>query len=429
MIQTEKFYRFLDNSTSPFFVIKNSSEILDKAGFKCLSFEEDWSLQKGGSYYIKLYDTALFAFRVGKSVSDDIILRMAAAHTDFPSFRVKPNPEMREKGYIRLNTESYGGMVLSSWFDRPLSISGKVSLRSEQLFLPKEVLIDIKKPLMVIPNLAIHLNREVNNGVEINKQKDVLPILGMADDEDIHNYFKNYLAQHLNVSAEDILDYDLFIYNLDKAYPAGVSDEFICAPRLDDLSSVYALIQGIINQVDDKDIHMICLFDNEEIGNRTKQGSASLFTTMLLEKIFQTLGKGRMELYEVLHRSFILSVDVAQAYHPNYPAKFDPTNTAELNKGVAIKIDTAQRYAYDTGAIAILQQLCEEYKIPYQKFVNRSDATAGGTMGPVISTQLPARTVDIGVPLLAMHSAVETMGTKDLDSIIRLMEAFFSAER
>lgn len=428
MTQTEKFYEFLDNSTSPFYVVKNSSEILDRAGFKYLCFEEPWSLQKGGSYYIKLYDTALFAFKVGKSVSEDMILRIAAAHTDFPSFRIKPNPEMREKGYIRLNTECYGGMILSSWFDRPLSISGKVSLRSEQLFKPKEVLIYIKKPLMVIPNLAIHLNREVNNGVEINKQKDVLPILGMAD-EDIHNYFKNYLAQHLDVSAEDILDYDLFIYNMDKACTVGALDEFICSPRLDDLSSVYALIQGIISRVNDKDIHMICLFDNEEIGNRTKQGSASLFTTMLLEKIFQSLGKNRIELYEALYRSFILSVDVAQAYHPNYGAKFDPTNTAELNKGIAFKIDTAQRYAYDSGAIAILQQLCEDYNIPYQKFVNRSDATAGGTMVPVISTQLPARTVDIGVPLLAMHSAMETMGAKDLDSIIRLMEAFFSAKR
>ncbi len=428
MIQTEKFYKFLDNSTSPFYVVKNTSEILDRAGFKCLSFEEPWNLQKAGSYYIKLYDTALFAFRLGKSLSEDMILRIAAAHTDFPSFRIKPNPEMREKGYIRLNTESYGGMVLSSWFDRPLSVSGKVSLRSQHLFKPKEVLVDIKKPLMVIPNLAIHLNRKVNYGVEINKQKDVLPIMGTAD-EDIHNYFKNHLARHLDVSADDILDYDLFIYNLDKACTVGASDEFICAPRLDDLSSVYALIQGIISQVNDNDIHMICLFDNEEIGNRTKQGSASLFITMLLEKIFQSLGKSRMELYEAVHRSLILSVDVAQAYHPNYGTKFDPTNTAELNKGIAFKIDTAQRYAYDTGAIAILQQLCEEYKIPYQKFVNRSDATAGGTMGPVISTQLPARTVDIGVPLLAMHSAVETMGAKDLDSLIRLMEAFFTAER
>lgn len=428
MTQMENFYSFLDNSTSPFYVIKNSSEILEGAGFKYLSFEEPWSLQKGGSYYIKLYDTALFAFKVGESLSDDMILRMAAAHTDFPSFRIKPNPEMREKGYIRLNTESYGGMVLSTWFDRPLSISGKVALRSKELFKPKEVLVNIKKPLMVIPNLAIHLNREVNNGVEINKQKDVLPIMGMAD-EDIHNYFKNHLAQHLDVLAEDILDYDLFIYNLDKACTVGASDEFICSPRLDDLSSVYALIQGITGRVDDKDIHMICLFDNEEIGNRTKQGSASSFITMLLEKMFQSLGRSRMDLYEVLHRSFILSADVAQAYHPNYGGKFDPTNIAELNKGIAIKIDTAQRYAYDSGAVAILQQLCENYDIPYQKFVNRSDATAGGTMGPVISTQLPARTLDIGVPLLAMHSAMETMGAKDLDSIIRLMEAFLSAER
>ena len=425
---TEKFFEFLNQSTSPFYVVKNSSEILDSAGFTSLSFEEPWALKEGGSYYISLYDTALFAFKIGKNINDDMMLRMAAAHTDFPSFRIKPSPEMKEKGYLRLNTESYGGMILSSWFDRPLSISGKVALRNDQLFKAKEVLVDFKKPLMVIPNLAIHLNREVNKGVEINKQKDVLPIMGMSD-ENLHNYFQSLLAEQLDVPVEDILDYDLFIYNLDQAYKVGRKEEFICSPRLDDLSSVYALLHGIVGETSDKDIHMICLFDNEEIGNRTKQGSASWFTSMLLEKIFQSLGKDRMALYETLHRSLILSVDVAQAYHPNFSSKYDPTNIAELNKGFAFKIDTAQRYAYDTGAIAMLQQLCDLHDIPYQKFVNRSDATAGSTMGPVISTQLPVRTVDIGVPLLAMHSATETMGTKDLESILRLMEVFFSSDR
>ena len=208
-----------------------------------------------------------------------------------------------------------------------------------------------------------------------------------------------------------------------------MNEEFISSPRLDDLSSAFALLQGIISEVCDKDIHMVCLYDNEEIGNRTKQGSASQFTTMLLEKLFDSLGKNRINLYEIMQRSTILSVDVAQAYHPNFSSKYDPTNVAELNKGVVFKIDTAQRYAFDTGAVAILQQLCDEYDIAYQKFVNRSDATAGSTMGPVLSTQLPVRTVDIGVPLLAMHSAVETMGTKDLESIVRLMEVYFMADR
>lgn len=426
-IQNE-FMNFIDASTSPFLVVQNSCELLEKAGFDRLNFEEPWDLRKGGSYYITLYDTTLYAFHIGSELSDDFMLRMAAAHTDFPSFRIKPNPEMREKGYLRLNTENYGSMILSSWFDRHLSISGKVALKSDQIFKPKEVLVDLKKPLLVIPNLAIHLNRDVNKGVEINKQKDVLPLFGTSEDN-LHISLKSILAEELKIPAEDILDYDLFIYNLDQAKTVGLNQDFIVAPRLDDLSSVYAMLKGITHSVCNQDIHMICLFDNEEIGNRTKQGSASQFTTMLLEKLCETLGMTRINLYEVLQRSAMLSIDVAQGYHPNFSGYYDPTNIAELNKGIAFKIDTAQRYAYDTGSIAMIQQLCEEHQIPYQKLTNRSDATVGSTMGPVLSTQLPVRTVDIGVPLLAMHSAMETMGAKDLDSLIQLMEVYFSINR
>lgn len=431
MNNINNFFEFLNNSTSPFYVIKNSCDILDKEGFKSLSIDEPWELEKGGSYYVKLYDTALYAFKIGEDINDtnnDLMLRMAVAHTDFPSFRIKPNAEMKEKGYIKLNTEAYGGLILSSWFDRPLSISGKVSLKSEKTFQPREMLIDFKRSLLVIPNLAIHLNREVNKGVEINKQTDVLPLLGMSD-EKLHNYINTLIAEELDVPVEDILDYDLFIYNTDKACTVGMNNEFICAPRLDDLTSVYGLLQGIIGDVCGKDIHMIALFDNEEIGNRTKQGSASLSTLMLMEKLFDALGRSRIEMYDVFHRSIILSMDVAQAYHPNYTGKFDPTNIAELNKGIVFKIDTLQRYAFDTGAVGMIQQLCEENNIPYQKYTNRSDATAGSTMGPVISTQLPTRTVDMGVAILAMHSAVETMGTKDQESLNRLMRTFFSVSR
>ncbi|NLZ83758.1 MAG: M18 family aminopeptidase [Clostridiales bacterium] len=428
MSTNEKLFKFLNTSTSPFAVIENSGEILEKEGFKLLKFEETWELQQGGSYYVRLYDSTLFAFNIGKDIGNDMMIRMSAAHTDFPCFRVKPNPDMKEKGYLRINTEAYGGMILSSWFDRPLSISGKVALRSKKLFEPNEVLIDVDKPLMVIPNLAIHLNRDVNKGVEINKQKDVLPLLGTSE-ENVHNNILRLLAERLNVPAEEILDYDLYIYNLDKATTVGIDEDFICSPRLDDLSSVYGILEGISGELCTKDIHMACLFDNEEIGNRTKQGSASMFITMLLEKIFDSIGRSRINLYEVLQRSVMLSIDVAQGYHPNYSDKYDPTNIAELNKGIAFKIDTAQRYAFDTGAIAMIQQLCDDNKVAYQKFTNRSDATAGSTMGPVLSTQLPVRTIDIGVPLLGMHSAVETMGSKDMESMIKLMKAYYSSDR
>lgn len=428
MTQLEGFFEYLDQSTSPFQVIKKSTEILEKEGFERLSFDQDWKLEKGGAYYVPLFDTAMYAFKIGKEIDDDLMFRMAAAHTDFPSFRIKPNPEMKEKGYIRLNTEAYGGLILNSWFDRALSISGKVALKSEKTFEPNERLIDFKRPLMVIPNLAIHLNRDVNKGVEVNKQTDVLPLLGMTE-EKAQDYLKGLLAEELQVNQEDILDYDLFIYNTEKAKTVGARNEFICSPRLDDLSSAYALIQGIIGDVCSKDIHMICLFDNEEVGNRTKQGCETQFTTILLEKIFESLGKSRTKLYEAISKSFIISADVAQGFHPNFSSKYDPTNFIELNKGVAIKIDTTQRYAFDAGAVAVLHQLCEKNDIPVQKFVNRSDATAGSTMGPSISTQLPTRTMDIGVPLLAMHSACETIGTKDQESIERLMKAFFESHR
>ena len=422
------FFHYLNNATSPFQVIKNSCELLEQEGFVQLTLDEEWELKKGGAYYLKLFDTSMYAFKIGKELDQDMILRIAAAHTDFPSFRIKPNPEIKDRDFIKLNTEVYGGMILNSWYDRALSISGKVALKSKKVFQTNEVLVDFKRPLMVIPNLAIHLNREVNKGVEINRQTDILPLLGMTE-ESAHNYLKHLLALELEVADEDILDYDLYIYNMEQAKTVGVNGEFICSPRLDDLSSAYALLQGLIGEVCEKDIHMICLFDNEEVGNHTKQGCETGFTNVLLEKFFAAFGKTRTNLFETLSKSFILSADVAQAYHPNFGGKYDPTNKADLNKGVVFKIDTAQRYAFDTGAVAILQQLCEEYEIPYQKFVNRSDATAGGTMGPSISTLLPTRTMDIGVPLLAMHSASETIGTKDQESLIKLMKTYFCANR
>ena len=427
-LDLKNFFRFLDNATSPFQVIRQSMERLEARGFERLYFDRPWDLKKGGAYFLNLYDTTVFAFRIGKEINEDTMLRMAAAHTDFPSFRIKPNAVMKEKSYIRLNTEAYGGMILSSWYDRALSISGKVALKSNKPFEPREILVDLQEPVLVIPNLAIHLNREVNSGVAINKQTDVLPLLGLSEEED-KNYFNELLAGHLNVPIEDILDYDLFIYNLDKASTVGKKQEFICSPRLDDLSSAYALLQGIAGEVCEKDIHIIGLYDNEEIGNRTKQGCETHFTGVLLEKIYEALGMSRIQLYETMMKSFILSADVAQAFHPNYPSKFDPTNRAELGKGIVIKINTAQKYAYDTGAIAILQQLCEANDVKYQKFVNHSDAVGGGTMGPVLSSLLPMKTVDIGVPLLAMHSAVETMGVEDQESIIKLMISYFATER
>ncbi len=426
--KTEELFELISKAVSPFHTVAYACDILEKEGFTKLEFHEKWELKKGGAYYLKLYDTSLFAFRIGRDLDEHMILRMAVAHTDFPAFRIKPSPEMQTNGYQKLNTEVYGGMVLNSWFDRPLSMAGKVTLKSGEIFSPKEVLIDFERPMMVIPGLAIHLNRDINKGVEWNKQKDILPIIGMEEEPE-ESFFHQLIAKELGVCAGDILDFDLYTYNLDKPCCVGMNRELILSPRLDDLVSVHALLHGLKGEVYGGDIHLVAFYDHEEVGSESKQGAATNFTNVLLEKIFESLGYDRIKLYEVLMDSLLVSLDVAHGFHPNFPEKYDPTNLAKLNHGVVIKVDTRQKYAYDTVSVAVIQQICEEHNISYQKFANRSDATCGNTMGPIVSALLPVRAIDLGIPLLSMHSAAETIGEKDQQSMLELMQAFFSIRR
>jgi aspartyl aminopeptidase len=424
----QELIQYINSATSPYQVVEESINKLKAAGFSELNLSNPWTLKEGQGYYVMPYATSLFAFTVGKDFKPGSSIRIAAAHTDHPGFRVKPRTEMISNSYCKLNTEVYGGPILSTWMDRPLSIAGRVALRSEDPFKPVMKTLDIKKPILTIPNMAIHINKDVNKGVELNKQTDTIPLFSMVE-EDIREekFFLKYLAKELNIEVTDILDYDMYIYNQEEGGFVGAKDDFISCPRLDNLTSCWALLKGIITGSRKEGINLIALYDNEEIGSRSKQGADSMLLNILLEKIYDGLGNQKKErLYEALAESLLISVDVAHGIHPNRPEKYDPTNNTKLNEGVVFKIDSNQRYTFDTEAIAIIQQICEAGEIKYQKFVNRSDMPGGGTLGPIISSWLPMKTVDLGIPLLAMHSARELMGTKDQEYLETLMLKFFS---
>ena len=431
---------FIHEAVSPYHAVETSSKWLEREGFESLDFQEKWTLEEGKNYYTKPYATTMFAFSIGKRPGEAAAFHMASSHTDYPCFRIKPNPDMQAKGYYRLNVESYGGLILGSWQDRLLSVAGKVCLKSSEIFKPLVRLVDFKRPLGTIPCLAIHMNREVNKGQELKKQTQMLPIIGMketsmeeGEKKENEEYFVNLLAKELGVEPSEILDFDLYVYNCEDGVVLGAENDFISAPRLDNLTSVYALLNGLEKRARSmrdgntfENIAVAAFYDNEEIGSRTKQGADSSLTSLLLGKIYEGLGLSQGELTSAIMRSFSLSVDVAHCLHPNYAQKNDPTNEAELNGGIVLKIDSTQKYAYDTEAIAAVMQLCEANQIPYQKFVNHSDMTSGSTLGSIASSWLPMRTVDLGVPLLAMHSARELMGKKDEVYLSQLMEAFFT---
>lgn len=418
---------YISEATSPYHVVESSASILKEAGFSELSIRGKWSIDKGGKYFVKPYGTSLFAFTIGSKVTKDSDFHIAAGHTDFPCLHVKPVGELESGGYLRVNTEIYGGPILNTWLDRPLSIAGRVALRSDNVYQPKMCLLDVRRPVLTIPNVAVHLNHEVNKGIELKKQSDMLPLLSLVNGElNNKNYFLDFIAKELNVKSSDILDFDLYVYNSEAGAVIGMENEFISSPRLDNLTSCHALLKSIILGKRDYDINLIALYDNEEIGSKTKQGADSSLLTMLLEKMYAALSFDKSSLDEAVLRSFLLSVDVAHALHPNHFEKYDPVNRSLINDGVVFKISSNQKYTFDTEAIAICQQLCEAAGVKYKKFVNNSDIPGGGTLGPIISSWLPMKTVDLGVPILAMHSARELMGIKDQIHLEKMLIAFFS---
>lgn len=427
MNTTNALLNFINCATSPFHVVNKSIGILKEHHFQSLDLGTEWTLKKGGRYYTKVYDSTLIAFVIGENLDHTPMLRLAAAHTDFPCFKVKPNAAIIEKNYVKLNTETYGGAILNTWLDRPLSIAGKVALKSNSVFQPRICFIDFNQNLLTIPNLAVHINRDINKGKELNKQTELLPLIATLNDTlKKEHFFLEHLASKMNVKITDILDYDLYIYNREEGCTLGIDQSFISAPRLDNLTSVYGLLSGITApRLNPTALHCIALYDNEEVGSHTKQGADSMIMNFILEKIFDSLNKSKTTLFDSISKSILLSADVAHGYHPNYASKSDLTNKPCLNEGITIKINANQKYASDTEAIAIVQQLCHKHNIPYQKYVNRSDIIGGSTLGSITSSWLPMKTVDLGIPLLAMHSARELMGSSDQLTLNRLMQAFF----
>lgn len=425
MTETEILFDLLKKGVSPVQAVSACEERLAAAGFERLEYKEEWRIAAGGRYYINHYDTTLFAFTVGDDWGESMApqIRIAAAHTDFPCLRIKPSADILTNGYAQVNVEVYGGAILNTWLDRPLGIAGRVAIKSDDVFAPIVREFVSEKNLLTIPNLAIHMNREVNKGVELNKQTDMLPVFGLAAEET--DYFLTFLADELSVEKEDILDFELTVFCKEEPQYIGLKDELISSPRLDNLNSCAALVSGIIDAKRGEGVNMIALFDHEEIGSRSKQGAGSILLHDMLLRILKELGREATAERD-LYQSMILSVDVAHGLHPNQAGKMDITNKPVLGKGFCIKEASSQSYATDCEAIAIVQQICEAKKIPYQKFVNRSDMAGGGTLGSIASALLPVKTVDIGIPLLAMHSARELMGSADQQALKDLTEAYFS---
>lgn len=419
----------LQKGVTPFHVVQQAKEQLEGAGFEEVSMTEEWSLKRGGRYYTIHHGTTLIAFTVGENTVCEKGMRLAAAHTDFPSFRIKPNAEVTKSGYRQLNVEVYGGAILNTWLDRPLGIAGRVALKGEEVFHPKIRYVDFKKPVVTIPNLAIHMNPEINKGVELKRQTQLLPIVGIADGSAVdETFFIEYLAKELAVEKDCILSYDLYLYNEEKPETVGFEEELIVAPRLDNLTSVQALLDGIVEADTKEGINLIALFDHEEIGSKTKQGAGSMLLRDVIEKMQASIGRTDAQCKDSIYRSVLVSADVAHAVHPNWTEKADITNRPVLNAGFCIKEAGNQNYATDCEGIAIVQQLCEQKKIPYQKYVNNSDVRGGSALGSIADSFLPIQTIEVGVPILAMHSAKETMGNEDVKALSRFMQAYFGGE-
>ncbi len=428
MSEIEVLFDLLKEGVSPVQAVASCEKRLKNGGFTELSYEKPWSLAAGGRYYINHHDTTLFAFTVGEDWGETNVpmIRIAAAHTDFPCLRIKPSADVVANRYAQVNVEVYGGAILNTWLDRTLGIAGRVAVRGENPFVPDIRKFVSDKNLLTIPNLAIHMNREVNKGVELNKQTDMLPVLGMIPEEEKKaDYFLNFLAKELGVAKEDILDFELTVFCNEQPAFVGIDDDFISSPRLDNLTSCAALTSAILQSERKEGINLIALFDHEEIGSRSKQGAASILLHDMLIRILKECGREKT-MESDLYQSMILSVDVAHGLHPNQPGKMDITNKPVLGAGVCIKEASSQSYATDCESVSIVQQICESGDIAYQKFVNRSDMVGGGTLGAIASALLPVKTVDIGVPLLAMHSARELMGTKDQQALYDLVARYFS---
>ena len=424
---TEKLLRFIDASPVNFLAVRNVCNTLLDNGFVQLHAEEALK-DLPEKFFITKNNSAVFAFHLGRQSMADAGFRIIAAHSDSPTFRIKPNAEMvGEGGLLRLNTEAYGGAILNTWFDRPLSLAGRVILRSSDALNPQTRLLNIKRPLLVIPNLAIHFNRQVNDGVKLSKQKDMLPILGYVNDRlEADGLLVRLISNELQIEKEQIIDFDLYLYDTTPACLVGLNNEFISSGRLDDLSMVHAGMEAMIAEsAKPEATKVLAIFDNEETGSGTKQGAGSNFLMSLIQRIVLAQGGSLDDYYRSVEKAFMVSADNAHGFHPNYAEKYDPTNHALLGGGPVIKINAAQKYATDAMSAAVFQQICERAGVPCQRFVNSSDIAGGSTLGNILTSSIAINGVDMGNPVLAMHSVRELASAADHENCIKAFTEFY----
>lgn len=414
---------FIEKSPSCFHAVANVKEMLQEQGFTEVKEAQKWELVPGEGYYVTRNDSALIAFRLPEKPARGF--HMTAAHSDSPTFKIKELPEMTvEEHYVKLNTEKYGGMILSTWLDRALSVAGRVVVREGRELVTK--LVNVDKDLLVIPNVAIHMNREMNQGVAYNPQCDMLPLFADCSEGKKKNAFMKRIAKAAGVKVEDILSHDLFLYPREKGRVLGENGEFLLSPRLDDLQCVFAESRAFCESRPEEYINVCAVFDNEEVGSGTKQGADSTFLEDTLYRVAEGLGLGKGDYLRMIAESFLISADNAHAVHPNHPEKADPTNRPYVNGGIVIKFHGSQKYATDAVSAAKLKGLCEEAHVPYQTYANRSDIAGGSTLGNISTAHVSVSSVDIGLPQLAMHSAVETAGAKDTFYAVEMMKKFFA---
>lgn len=410
---------FIAKNPTAFHVVSGMADILENAGYTRLLESEKWELRPEGRYYVTRNGSSLMAFQLPKT--DFSGWMIAASHSDAPQLKLKENPEMKDENYTRLNVEVYGGALLAPWFDRPLSIAGRLIVETEKGIETR--LVNIDRDLVVIPSLAIHMNREANKGYHYNPQKDLLPLFGTADAGTV----KAIAARKAGVDPRSILGSDLFVYNRQAPAFWGAGSEYFSSPRLDDNQCAYASLMGFLESTPTQSVPVYALFDNEEVGSSTKQGAASTFLKDTLIRINESLGRSREDYNRALAQSFMISADNAHAVHPNYPEKCDPIHHPVMGKGVVIKYSANQKYTTDGVSAAVCRKLCEKAGIPHQIFFNRSDMPGGSTLGNISGNQVAVSTVDVGLAQLAMHSPYETASPADTDALVGLTQQLFSS--
>lgn len=417
---TDKLLTFLENSPTSFHAVENMAARLRGEGFEELKEADCWSIEAGGRYFVTRNLSSLIAFRVpGKDFTG---FQIISSHSDSPTFKIKENPEMKVEGhYVKLNVEKYGGMLCAPWFDRPLSIAGRLVVRTADGLLTK--LVNVDRDLVMIPNLAIHMNRQVNDGYAYNAQSDMLPLYG---GEAAAGTLMKTIAQSAGVAEEDILGHDLYLYNRMKGSVWGAGEEFFSCGRIDDLQCAFGSLEGFLAGGNAHSVSVHAVLDNEEVGSTTKQGAASTFLLDTLKRLNTALGRTEEQYLTALASSFMVSADNAHGVHPNYTDKADPTNRPYLNGGIVIKFNANQKYTTDAVSAAVFRSVCEKAGVPVQTFTNRSDMAGGSTLGNISNTHVALNTVDIGLPELAMHSPYETGGVLDTEYLIRAAKEFFS---